>query len=1003
MYHKKTNFRTYYILILLGLLFLKSSGLSAQKAYAPYLFEGSNKQEMEAWVNKTYNSLSTSERLAQMIMPIVYPSKDSKKIALHKERVKNYNWGGILYQKGLLAEQIRMNNQLQAASKIPMLIALDGEWGLYMRLKDAPRFPRNLGLGLQKDKQLIYNYGREVARQCRLMGIHINFAPDVDVNINPRNPVIGTRSFGEDPETVSEYALAYAEGLEDGGVLSVAKHFPGHGDTSQDSHKTLPTVSASKERIERVELAPFRAYINRGLGGIMTAHLKVPAYEKENIPSSLSYNICTELLQDKMNFHGLIFTDGLEMQGVLANGAKGIGVKAILAGNDMLLGPRDPMQTLQSLKKAYQNGSLPQKLVEEKVKKILRYKWRLIVSQDDLRASESAIKRAIWTEEAKELQKELWQKSLHFLKEDRSLWQKLETGKIKNIAVIKAGKRYVRSAYAPSTALGKARISYLSWNKLGKNKLKALAKYDLILLNIFSKNAVSTNTINLLARHHKLIVSYYHSPFQLNKARLKQSKANTIILAIQGTREAQAEVLRLLTREQQQIEENTDVKKAVDDNDPTANMSQDNSDAYIKEEKAQPAEAFSNPKNNKHFAELDELVQDGLDRGAFPSCQLFVARKGKLLYSKAYGTYTGTKGDKQIDRNSIFDLASVTKALATTPALMILVDRKKVNINNRLSTYLPKFRGTEVGNVRLKELLFHESGLPPGLPFYMGLFEPNSPISYWLKLLRDWDGRMKTSIYDSKYISSTFTDKCTKSFARNIYIDPNFKEVMLKAIANTKLKRRGEYRYSDLSFVLLQQVIEQVSGESLDTFLQKNLYEPIGAKVYFNPLEKSIPLNRIVPAQNDTLLRKQIIRGTVDDETAACLGGVSGNAGLFASAEELSKVCQLLLNKGRWGNKQIISRRVVNRFCKTKSKKSQRALGFDAPRPKVHNTAESASPNSIGHLGFTGTAFWIDRDRQLIYIFLSNRTYPHRSNKLLQRENYRPRLLQMVYELLNIA
>ncbi len=961
---------------------IKLSSLSAQIDYAPYLFEESRKSEMKVWVNETYNQLNDNERLAQLIMPIVYPSKDSNKIALQVNRVKQYNWGGILYQKGLVAEQVSMNNQIQAVAKVPLLIALDGEWGLYMRLKDAPRFPRNFGLGLQKDKQLIYNYGREVARQCRLMGIHINFAPDVDVNINPRNPVIGTRSFGENPKLVSEYALAYAEGLEDGGVLSVAKHFPGHGDTNQDSHKTLPTVSANKARINKVELAPFRAYIKRGLGGIMTAHLRVPAYEKANIPSSLSYNICTELLQEQMNFKGLIFTDGLEMQGVLTNGSRGIGVKAILAGNDMLLGPQNPEQMLEELKLALKKGILPYPLLEKKIKKILAYKWRLIVAQNDLRVSESQIKKAIWTEEAKAIQQELWQKSLHFLKEDKTLWQGLEQGKIRNIAVIKAGKRYAHPTYQPKKALGNAQITYLNWEQLGRNKAKALAKYQLILLNIFQKDVIPLATINSLAKSHKVILAYYHSPFQLNKANLKRSSARTIILAIEGTKEAQTEVLRLLTKEESKNKEEQKLEIDEENSDPTANMSKE--------------KAYDN-----RFSALDELVQDGLDRGAFPSCQLFIARKGETLYSKAYGSYMG-EGNK-VDKQSIYDLASVTKALATTPALMLLVDRKQVNINNRLSYYLPKFRGTEVGRIRLKELLLHEAGLPAGLPFYVGLFEPNTAVSYWGKLLKDWDETSEPSIFDSKYIARSFTPQCTRPFARNTYIDPDFKKVMLNAIAELKLKRRGRYRYSDLSFVLLQQVIEKVSGESLEAFLQKNLYEPIGAKVYFNPLEKGIALNRIVPAQDDKLLRKQIIRGTVDDETAACLGGVSGNAGLFASAEELAKVCQLLLNGGEWEGKQIISPRVINQFCSTKSKQSHRALGFDAPRPKVHNTAESMSANSIGHLGFTGTAFWIDRDRDLIYIFLSNRTYPSRENKLLQRENYRPRLLQMVYELLDIA
>ncbi len=983
--NKSHNKFIYFILVVI--LLSNTFCLQAQ-SYAPYLFKGTKRTQMKAWVDSVYQSLNDQERLAQMIMPIVFPSKNRDKIKKQVELIKQYHWGGILYQKGLLAEQLRMNNKLQQASKTPLLISLDGEWGLYMRLKDAPRFPRNLGLGMHGDKQLIYNYAREVARECRLMGIHINFAPDVDVNINPRNPVIGTRSFGDNPQLVSDCALAYAQGLEDGGVLSVAKHFPGHGDTNQDSHKTLPSITASKERINKVELRPFKNYINDGFGGVMTAHLNIPAYEKDNIPSSLSYNICTELLQKRLDFKGLIFTDGLEMQGVLANGSKGIGIKAILAGNDILLGPKKPKETLQALTQALQNGLLPQKLIEEKVKKILAYKWRLIIAQKDLRSDEANIKKAIWTDATKRLQKELWQKSIQVVKEDKHLWHDLEQGKIKHIAVIEVGKRYARSSYMPKKALGNATITYLKWSRLGRNKVKALKKYNLLLLNVFSKNKLAIRSINILAKYHKLIVSYYHSPFQLNLKKVKASKANTILLAIQGTREAQAEVLRLLTKERE-INILKHKSQDEDDDDPTANMSREAQDT---KEALAPSSKLSI---------LDSLVQDGLDRGAFPSCQLFVAQKGKTLYSKAYGSYTGSTKDGLVDKSSIYDLASITKALATTPAVMLLIDRKKLNIYKRLDHYLPKFRGTQVGRVRIKELLFHEAGLPAGLPFYVGLFKPNSPVSFWGKLLKNWDKTNEPSLFDSKYIAHRFTDKCSKSFARNIYIDPNFKDVMLKAIANTKLRRRGHYRYSDLSFVLLQQVVERVSGESLDIFLQKNIYEPIGAKVYFTPLERGIPINKIVPSQYDSLLRKQIVRGTVDDETAACLGGVSGNAGLFASAEELSKVCQLLLNEGRWGNKQILSKKVINQFCQTKSRKSHRSLGFDAPRPRVHNTAESMSANSIGHLGFTGTSFWIDRDRDLIYIFLSNRTFPSRKNKLLIKENYRPRLLQMVYNQLD--
>ena len=339
------------------------TNLQAQVRYPKVLFKDVNQKAITHWVDSVFKTLNTEEQLAQLIMPIVYPSQDTQDIKREEQRFSKFKWGGILYQKGLMAYQLIMNKRLQQTNSIPLLIALDGEWGLYMRLKDAPRFPRNLGLGLAGDAQMLYEYGREIARECRLMGIHVNFAPTVDVNINPLNPVIGSRSFGSTPSVVSQLSEAYALGLEDGGVLSVAKHFPGHGDTSEDSHKTLPIVQATRKRLELVELAPFKHYINSGLGGIMTAHLRVPALENRSIPSSLSPNVCTDLLKKDLGFQGLIFTDGLEMEGVQTQSLGDIGVAALLAGNDILLGPSSPEAQLNNLVLAYWDGRLPAKLI----------------------------------------------------------------------------------------------------------------------------------------------------------------------------------------------------------------------------------------------------------------------------------------------------------------------------------------------------------------------------------------------------------------------------------------------------------------------------------------------------------------------------------------------------------------------------------------------------------------------------------------------------------------
>ncbi len=984
---KWDSLRTKFVFSALFVCLIQLSGVNTLLAqnYSEYIFEQSDEEKMNRWVDSVYLSLSTKDLLAQLIMPVVYPSANAQELAEQVKSIKTNKWGGILYQKGLLAEQLEMNTHLQQASSTPMLIALDGEWGLYMRLKDAPRYPRNYGLGKCQDNQMLYNYGREVARQCRLMGIHINFAPVLDVNINPANPVIGTRSFGENPDLVAECSLAYAQGLEDGGILSCAKHFPGHGDTAQDSHKTLPRLSASKERMEKIELKPFKSYIKQGLGGIMTAHLNIPAYEPENIPSSLSYNICTDLLQDELGFKGLVFTDGLEMQGVLKSGIKHIGIQAILAGNDILLGPHDPKAMLDELILGYEQALLPKELVEAKVRKILAYKWRLIISKKDKRATKKQIYSAIWTDEALKFKNELWDKSLYFVKNKKVFWSSIKKNAQKTIAVVNLGKRYAQPSHLPSHTKGGAKIKYFNWTKIDYKKSKVLEQYQHIVINIFKKNLLSISRINHLARTRHLLLAYYYSPFAINERSLELTSADIVLLASEGTQDAQDAVLRLYAKEERVQKNKPTIQTEQKEDDPTTAI-------YQRKTANTPKSVSQNG-----IAILDSLVNDGLHQGAYPSCQLYISENGLVKHNKAYGSRTNDKVSTTTDLNSIYDLASVTKAIATTPALMLLVGQNKVNLNKRLSYYLPRFKGTEVGNVRLTELLYHEAGLPSGLLFYKSLFERDRAVVYFpdnaLK-----PSHKEESIFYSKYIALQKTAYCSKPFARGIYISPQFKEIMLDKIANLKLKRRGHYRYSDLSFILLQQVIERVSMQTLDTFVEENIFKPIGAKLYFNPLEQDIPLWNIIPAQNDTILRKQVIHGTVDDETAACLGGVSGNAGLFGSATELAKVCQLILNDGRWGKKQIIPKWVVKKFCETKSRNSLRAMGFDAPRTKVGNTAKAMSPNSIGHLGFTGTAFWIDRDNKIIYIFLSNRTYPNRSNRLLQRENYRPRLLQLYYD-----
>ena len=510
------------------------TNLQAQARYPKVLFKDVNQKAMTHWVDSVFKTLTTEEQLAQLIMPIVYPSQDTQDIKREEQRFSKFKWGGILYQKGLMAHQLIMNKRLQQISSIPLLIALDGEWGLYMRLKDAPRFPRNLGLGLAGDAQMLYEYGREIARECRLMGIHVNFAPTVDVNINPLNPVIGSRSFGSTTNVVSQLSEAYALGLEDGGVLSVAKHFPGHGDTSEDSHKTLPIVQATRKRLELVELAPFKHYINSGLGGIMTAHLRVPALENRSIPSSLSSNVCTDLLKKDLGFQGLIFTDGLEMEGVQTQSLGDIGVAALLAGNDILLGPSSPEAQLNNLVLAYWDGRLPAKLIEEKVRKVLAYKYRLIISERPSTATAETINKLIWTSSAKNLQQKLWMHSLYTIHKAPEAQALLNSNKIQRIAVLDYGKSGFEVTQTPITGRNGQIINFLDLPSLQQS----YKDYDLIVINSYTTQRLP-EAIMTIANKRPTILNLYTTPFKFKGADWIRS-----FLLVQLTMEATAEARR---------------------------------------------------------------------------------------------------------------------------------------------------------------------------------------------------------------------------------------------------------------------------------------------------------------------------------------------------------------------------------------------------------------------------------------------------------------------------
>lgn len=980
------------------------------EGYPFLLFEGIKKEELSRWVDAQMKSMSVEQKVGQLIMPIVYPSTQANKMRQAEQLVRNCHIGGILFQKGSLSDQYTMTRRLQSAAPTPLLIALDGEWGLYMRLKDAPRFPRNMGLGQQKDNQLLYDYGREVARECKLMGIHINFAPVLDVNNNSKNPVIGTRSFGDNPHQVAEKGIAYAQGLEDGGVMAVAKHFPGHGNTTEDSHKTLPTVFASRQELDKTELYPFREFFRARLSGVMTAHLNVPALEsRQNTPSSLSYAICTDLLQKGMGFGGLIFTDGLAMEGAKVAGSQPISVRAILAGNDILLGPVDPNKAFTEVLGAVRSGTISSELLDSKCRKILSFKYALII-RPGLPQEESATRvvNQVNNREAKQMASKLWDASIYIQKNKKQLLPLRQESRVACVNLEAAATNTFTQAAGFST---KDCYAYVKGNSTARMRelLASLKRYDAVVVTVRqSQPDWAGEFLRQLTEQNATAIVFFSTPYAENRIRTAADKAQAIVMAYENTSEAALAAAGRIRGTTNNTVTPTQGSSAVEEGeaDPTADMMASPiapPSVSSFEEGPQPP-----PPSITAMPKVDRIAQEALSRGAFPGCRVLAIHCNKIVYNKSFGTLDGSARGEKVSSSTIYDLASVTKVLATTPAVMLLIQEGKLKLTDQLGFLLPRFAHTDLSNITVQQLLLHEAGLRPSVSFYDALIDQSSLNGRltgarqnpgWVQLdTNSWGNPFFT--FRPELVSRTQNANYPLRFSTDLYLSEEVKNILLNTIASTPRCGVGNYKYSDLGFILLQQIVEKISGKSLDSFVEERIYQPIGANTLgYQPLNK-FSASRIAPTQNDKFLRKSIIRGTVDDEAAACLGGVSGNAGLFGTAEDVARVLELFIQEGSYNGKQIIDRKVFRQFITTHGKGNRRSLGFDKGRASM---ADSASASTYGHTGFTGTCVWVDPDNELIFVFLSNRTYPNRLNKKLMTEGIRPKLHQAIYEALGLG
>ncbi len=988
-------------LILLAVAVLITATASAAAKRQPSILGKVDSKAMESWVNTTFKSMSPDERIAQLIVMAVNPrSADAE--ALVKKYVEEYKVGGLIYNENDIVTQAKLTNYAQSLSKVPLMITLDAEWGLSMRLEDAPKFPRNLFLGSISDDKFFYEYGKEVARECKRIGVNVNFAPVLDLIDRPKT-VLGTRSYGSNPTLVGNHGVAFARGMEDGGVLSVMKHFPGHGSTTADSHKELPTVDKSLQELKQYDFAPFQQYINAGLGGCLTGHLYVPAIEKRRIPGTMSKTYVTDLLQKKMHFNGLIFTDALGMEGAKeVNGS--VCVNAFLAGNDILLMPDDLGNEIKALKQAVASGKIKQKDLDARVKKVLRFKYALglnvkpSVSLDNIVADVNA-------PEAKVLQRELTAATVTVVKSANDILPLKNLDKRKIAVVVMGNENGEKSMfarrctdYAEATVIDYKRME----NFEALQQKIAKGGFNTVIVCVAKPDYVSVAK-RLANVNADVVVATMCHPEQLETVgsllTADQVKAS---LVAYGTTMTDEDYLA-------QTIFGGNAAKGVLPVDMKTGKGVLKAGTGVTFDACRLGYTIPEEVGFKSdlLAKIDSVCNYGVKQKAFPGCQVVVARHGKVVCKRAYGQIDYNIGIP-VTNNTLYGLASVSKATGTITGVMKVYDDGKIQLDEPASDIIPQLNDNGKGDITFRQLLYHETGMQPSLNMWQMMFDPKTykgplitttPSEYNTILVMKNAYGNKQAKLRTDILSRKMTDTFNLPIADGLWGSRATYDSIMARIYTSQLGEK-KYLYSCLNFCLLANAVEKITKKPLNTFVQGEVFAPLGAyHTMYRPLEK-FPQFQIAYTEVDTYLRRQHIHGYVHDELAAFSGGVQGNAGLFSNANDLCKLFQMWLNGGMYGGDRYLKQSTVETFLTSKSANSHRGLGFDKPRldkPEWSSTCDEASPETIGHTGFTGTCFWVDPKTDMIYIFLCNRVSPTRDNPNFGRVSARTHIQSILY------
>lgn len=960
-----------------------------------YSFSQTKVELAKRWADSVMQTLNNDERIAQLMIIRAHSNLGPDHINHVIEQIQKYNVGGLCFFQGGPVRQANLTNYYQSIAKTPLLITIDGEWGLGMRLDSVIPLQRQLMLGAVNDAALAYQYGHLIAEQCRRMGIQVNFAPVVDVNNNPYNPVINDRSFGEDRNKVALFGVQVMKGMQDMGVMACAKHFPGHGDTETDSHFDLPVINKSRVQLDSLELFPFREMIENNVGSIMIGHLYIPAIDNtQNVATSLSYNNVTKLLREELQYKGLTFTDALEMQGVKKFFPDGkASAQSLIAGNDLLCLPADIPAAIQKIRKAIKQKKLSWDEINRRVERVLMAKylyglssWKPIDTNNlvnDLNAKTEAMKLLIANKSITLLRNE---NNLLPLSAATMTFMNKATNEERKIAYVAVGVTTENAMTKKMRDELKADVFYFSYKSDGGRVLSLIEllknNYQQLVIGVhnysrrpqgnYGLSVPSVQLISGLLQLPKSVLMMFGNPYALKNF----CTAKNSLLCYEDDVYTQQAAFDILTG-----------KQSPQGKLPVSVCDELKFGAGISYAQANKGLMPVEKKDETKFAVVDSIVADAIEKKVAPGCVVLAAKDGKIVFEKAYGYYTYNQTEP-MTLESVFDMASVTKICATTVSVMKLYEEGKLDLKQKLGYYLPWVNGTNKADLVIEDILLHQAGLKSFIPFY-----------------RETIDTLTGAPFDAVYQTTT-DDQHKVKVAEHFYIRNDWIDTMNLRILQSDLGPNGKYVYSDNDFIFMGKIVEQLTGMTLDEYVRKTFYEPLQFQsTGFLPLNH-LPISSIVPTEREVQFRRQLLRGYVHDPGAAMFGGIAGHAGLYSTAYELAVLLQMIANGGTIGDKTFFKPETVKLFTSYQSENSRRGLGFDKPEKdnltrKEPYPALSVSPSTFGHTGYTGTGVWADPENNIVFIFLSNRVYPDGgTNTKILTMNVRGKIQDALYKIL---